>query len=168
MKKNTVFLCVKMFIYLPIFLFLVLYFIPTQLLRFDSFIFSINPDGIYRIFGIIFIIIGLMGYLYCSIWLVTIGKGPFVEFDPPKKLVTTGPFKYSRNPIVVLLLLTIFGETLFLNSVSNFIFFCLSSVLIYFQVKYIEEPILKRKWKEEYTNYCKTVPRWFPKFIYKS
>ena len=43
---------------------------------------------------------GLAAYLFCSVWLIYHGRGPHVEFDPPKVFVATGPYRWVRNPVL--------------------------------------------------------------------
>jgi hypothetical protein len=46
----------------------------------------------------IVVTIGTAIALWCVFWFVFIGKGTPAPFDPPRKLVTRGPYRFVRNP----------------------------------------------------------------------
>lgn len=113
--------------------------------------------------GVAIFVGGLIGYLICSLWLVIVGKGPFVEFDPPKQFVATGPYRWTRNPVAALLIVTVLGEALYFGSPGIFTLFLLGFPVAHLQVTRIEEPRLKARFGETYVDYCRRVPRWIPK-----
>jgi protein-S-isoprenylcysteine O-methyltransferase Ste14 len=101
--------------------------------------------------------------------MVRIGKGhPFSQPDlnmqpSPSKLVTTGPFALCRNPQSFAGLLVFVSLALFFNSVGLlFTVFPAAAGLWHMLVRYSEEPGLKRKFGEEYTDYAAEVPRYIP------
>jgi protein-S-isoprenylcysteine O-methyltransferase Ste14 len=108
--------------------------------------------------------IGLAGYTLCSAWLIYFGKGPHVEFDPPKVFVATGPYRWVRNPVVLTLLVTVLGEALFTGSVGILILLALGIPLAHYQVTRIEEPRLRARFGQSYVDYCANVPRWTPRY----
>lgn len=108
--------------------------------------------------------IGLAAYCYCSAWLIFFGKGPHVEFDPPKVFVASGPYRWVRNPVVLTLLLTVLGEAIWLGSISVLILVILGMPLAHYQVTRIEEPRLKQRFGASYEEYCRRVNRWTPRF----
>jgi protein-S-isoprenylcysteine O-methyltransferase Ste14 len=107
--------------------------------------------------------IGLAAYLYCSIWLIYHGRGPHVEFDPPKVFVATGPYRWVRNPVVITLLVAFAGEVLYFGSVGLLAFLVLGLGFAHYQVTRIEEPRLRERFGESYVEYCRRVPRWVPR-----
>lgn len=113
--------------------------------------------------GITVFAIGLSAYLFCSAWLIGIGRGPHVEFDPPKVFVASGPYRWVRNPVVITLLVTVLGQAIFLNSIGILILVILGIPLAQYQVTKIEEPNLRERFGESYVEYCKRVNRWLPK-----
>lgn len=106
--------------------------------------------------------VGLIGYLVCSLWLVVVGKGPFVEFDPPTEFVATGPYRWMRNPIASFLIFTVLGEAVLFGSAGVLTLFVLGFPLAQFQVSRIEEPRLRARFGDAYAEYCRCVPRWIP------
>ncbi|MCB9853956.1 MAG: isoprenylcysteine carboxylmethyltransferase family protein [Phycisphaerales bacterium] len=106
---------------------------------------------------------GLIGYIACSVWLIFYGRGPHVEFDPPKVFVATGPYRWVRNPVVLTLLVTVFGEALVLASWGIFILVLLGIGFAHWQVTKMEEPRLRERFGESYEDFCRRVPRWIPR-----
>lgn len=113
--------------------------------------------------GITLFIVGVTAYFICSLWLVIVGKGPFVEFDPPRELVATGPYRWTRNPVAASLILTGFGEAVFFASVGILLFVLLGLPLAQLQVTRIEEPRLRQRFGDSYDAYCRKVNRWLPR-----
>lgn len=112
--------------------------------------------------GLAVFLLGFIAYLICSLWLVIVGKGPFVEFDPPREFVATGPYRWLRNPVVVALLTTGFGEALYFRSIGILIFVLLGLPACHLLVTRIEEPRLRRRFGRSYEAYCQAVHRWLP------
>jgi protein-S-isoprenylcysteine O-methyltransferase Ste14 len=124
---------------------------------------ALQPGPAQHVVGAAVFVIGLVGYLISSLWLVIIGKGPFVEFDPPKAFVATGPYRWMRNPVAAMLLVTVLGEAVFFGSPGIATLFVLGLPLAQWQVVCIEEPRLRARFGDSYIEYCRTVPRWLPK-----
>jgi protein-S-isoprenylcysteine O-methyltransferase Ste14 len=113
--------------------------------------------------GISIFAAGLIAYSACSAWLIFFGRGPHVEFDPPKVFVATGPYRWVRNPVVITLIVTAAGEAIYLWSIGIAIFVALGCFFAQYQVTKIEEPLLRKRFGETYDAYCRSVNRWIPK-----
>ena len=96
-------------------------------------------------------------------------KGTPVPFNPPPKLVTTGPYRYARNPMLTGVFLLLFGIGFIFNSASLVFFFTPLYVLInVLELKNIEEPELIKRLGEEYTEYRRHTPMFIPRFRSRS
>ena len=90
-------------------------------------------------------------------------KGTPVPFNPPPTVVKTGPYRYSRNPMVVGVFLLLFGIGFAINSVSLVCLFTPLYVLInVWELSKIEEPELARRLGEEYIEYRRRTPMFLP------
>ena len=74
------------------------------------------------------------------------------------KLVTEGPYRYSRNPQYIATVLLFSGAMLLFNSSYAFITGTTGNIL-FLIMPFIEEPWLRERFKEEYDEYCREVPR---------
>ena len=119
--------------------------------------------GLRALVGISVFAAGLISYAACSAWLIFHGRGPHVEFDPPKVFVATGPYRWVRNPVVITLLVTAAGEAIYFASLGIALFIVLGCLFAQYQVTKIEEPLLRKRFGETYDAYCRQVPRWIPK-----
>ena len=91
-----------------------------------------------------------------SAWKFLKTKGTPVPINPPPKLVTDGPYAYSRNPMMTGLFMVVAGIVILFGSISlTFVMtpmFVLMSIL---EFKYIEEPELMKRFGKEYFEYRK-------------
>ena len=79
---------------------------------------------------------------------------------PTTKIIFTGFYAYSRNPIYTGFCLILIGIGVFLNSFWILISFIPSAVLTYYVVIKKEEIYLEKKFGKEYINYKNKVRRW--------
>ena len=90
-------------------------------------------------------------------------KGTPVPFNPPPRLVKTGPYRYTRNPMLTGVFLLLFGAGFGLNSVSLVLVFTPLYVLLnVWELKHIEEPELVSRLGDEYIEYRRNTPMFIP------
>ena len=143
-------------------LFASIFFCIVLLLIFTSFYldrFFGLPEFISKPFSIVvslpFLIIGVLLWLWCAGKFFKT-KGTPVPINPPPKLVTDGPYAYSRNPMITGLILIFFGIGVLHNSISlTFIISPIFAILNYFELKNIEEPEIEKRFCNEYLEYKK-------------
>ena len=106
---------------------------------------------------------GLALALWCIALFVRVGEGTQSPKDPPKRLVTAGPYALVRNPMLTGVSLLLAGEAVAFASpgIAAYAaaFFALAEVLMLA----VEEPALARRFGEEYEAYRRAVPRWLPR-----
>jgi protein-S-isoprenylcysteine O-methyltransferase Ste14 len=79
------------------------------------------------------------------------------NIEKQNNLVTAGPFRISRNPIYVGLLLACFG-----TGIANISIFLPLNIFLYFHFKKViikEEELLKKHFGKKYLQYLQKVPR---------
>ncbi len=90
-------------------------------------------------------------------------KGTPVPFNPPSKIVKTGPYRYVRNPMLTGVFLLLFGIGFGINSVSLVLLFTPLYVLVnVWELKQIEEPELVKRLGNDYINYRRLTPMFIP------
>jgi len=90
-------------------------------------------------------------------------RGSPVPLNPPQKLVTTGLYSRSRNPMLLGWIIMLFGIGILLSSFSLiFIFTPLFILLNVLYLKIIEEKEMEKKFGEEYLKYKQSVPMFIP------
>ena len=147
--------------YATLFIGFLLIYLPARLLSWSG---IVRPAAIQapQILGIAIGSFGAAIALWCVFTFVWIGKGTPAPFDPPRRLVVRGPYRFVRNPMYIGAVLALAGAALFFHSLPLLIYgatFLLASHL--FVVTY-EEPTLRRTFGQEYEAYCRRVRRWWP------
>jgi protein-S-isoprenylcysteine O-methyltransferase Ste14 len=109
---------------------------------------------------------GGIGFTLSS-WSVALfmktGEGTPAPWEPPKKLVIRGPYRYVRNPMITGALLMLSAEAMLFHSwpiaIWMMIFFVGNAV--YFPLS--EEKGLEKRFGDDYRVYKDHVPRWIPR-----
>jgi protein-S-isoprenylcysteine O-methyltransferase Ste14 len=95
--------------------------------------------------------------------LITRGRGTPLPLDPPRALVTDGPYDVVRNPQAIAMLLAVAGEVAAIR--SRFLWILLPLTLIYLEVLVgpWEERDLTARYGEAYLAYKRRVRKWLPR-----
>jgi len=155
---GRIFNIVKTFIFIVLMGGTIMVLIPIKLL---SSSYRLNVEiGFLRYFGLIPVLLGIIICLWCWREFIIKGKGTPAPYDPPKELVVSGLYKFTRNPMYVGIIFVLFGEALF--SGSALLLFYTGSISFIFHIWIIitEEPYLRLTFGESYKRYCESVPRW--------
>ena len=121
---------------------------------------TIYTDHILLTLGsIVFFSFGILMLFGCITQFATKGKGTLAPWDPTRRLVVSGPYRFVRNPMIIGVISIIIGEALFFNSIVVLVwavvFFTINS--IYFE--FFEERRLETKFGEDYLDYKEAVPK---------
>jgi protein-S-isoprenylcysteine O-methyltransferase Ste14 len=140
----------------------VLVFIPAILLYVTDYQWTVVHPGLYLVGGVLFVF-GLFLACWTMRLFATQGRGTAAPWNPPKKLVVSGPYKYVRNPMITSVLSMLLAESLILGSYWIFGLFVLFFIgnTIYFPM--FEEKDLEKRFGESYRKYKRHVPRWIPR-----
>jgi protein-S-isoprenylcysteine O-methyltransferase Ste14 len=120
-------------------------------------------SGIGMIAGAIAFLAGFTFFAWTVFLFATKGKGTLAPWDPPRRLVVTGPYQYVRNPMISGVLMMVTGEALVHGS-STLGWWALGFLAlnqVYFMI--LEEPQLEGRFGESYRTYKSSVPRWSPR-----
>jgi protein-S-isoprenylcysteine O-methyltransferase Ste14 len=91
------------------------------------------------------------------------GNGTLAPWDPPRNLVTAGPYGYCRNPMKIGLFLVLLAEALLFRSAPLLYWFVCFTIANLIYVPCFEERGLMRRFGRSYNDYCARVPRWLPR-----
>lgn len=118
-----------------------------------------------RPFGWIVISIGALITIGCIFEFAWRGIGTPAPFDPPRRLVISGPYRWVRNPMYVGMGIILLGEGITFPRLMNTMLIMIVTLwcaLTLFILGF-EEPTLRAKFGEDYIEYCKNVRRWIPR-----
>jgi protein-S-isoprenylcysteine O-methyltransferase Ste14 len=140
-------------------LFVVSAVIFDRLLNLPNFL----PEGARLPFSIPVIITGAAIAAWSAFHFVRV-KGTPVPFNPPPKLVKTGPYRFTRNPMLTGVFMLLFGIGIGLNSLSLvFVFTPIYILVNVWELKNIEEPELVKRLGSEYIEYRRQTPMFIPR-----
>ena len=91
------------------------------------------------------------------------GRGTPAPWAPPERFVVRGSYRVTRNPMYVGVLLLIVGQALLLGREILFAWAVAAWLLFQLFLVLEEEPGLRRRFGEEYAEYCRRVGRWLPR-----
>jgi protein-S-isoprenylcysteine O-methyltransferase Ste14 len=121
------------------------------------------PQITAQIAGLVLCVIGVVLFASSLRRFATEGEGTLAPWDPPRRLVLHGPYRYVRNPMISGVIFVLFGEALILLSRPHITWALTFLALNFIYIPLLEEPQLKRRFGEDYVEYCRHVPRLFPR-----
>ena len=122
------------------------------------FTFPVSTD-LSSLLGLIFLLAGVF-LVFFSFRFMRKMETTFIPDGTPKKLISSGPFKISRNPIYLGMLLILFGTAFLMSSLSAVIIAIVFGLIINFTWIAHEEKKLKELFSEDWENYSAKVRRW--------
>ena len=108
------------------------------------------------------LLLALAAVLYLrSAWdFASFGRGTPAFFDPPKRLVTRGFYRCTRNPMYVAVLSAIVAWAILYGAPVVWAYGGMVFVFFSLFIRFYEEPRLTREFGDEYVAYMKRVGRW--------
>ena len=103
---------------------------------------------------------GVAILLHCIGMFAVKGKGTLSPANPTKKLVVSGLYKFSRNPMYIGVMMILIGEAIFFSSGNLWIYAAMVFIAFNLFIVLHEEPRLKEDFGTEYQQYLKAVRRW--------
>ena len=148
--------------YSTLFIAFILIYVPGRLLSWSG---IAQPEvmGAAQIAGMMVGAIGAAIALCCILAFAFIGEGTPAPFDPPRRLVIRGPYRFVRNPMYIGAGLALAGTALYYQSWWIAGYAALFLIVTHLFVTGYEEPALRRTFGSEYNAYCNRVNRWLPR-----
>ena len=118
-------------------------------------------DGVpFRLIALVPLVLGLGLLIWCGRLFFAQGKGTLAPWDPPRQIVVSGPYAFSRNPMYVAVVLILLGWALGFHSWPLLIYAFVTLVVFHLRVRLGEEPWLADTFHDKWTRYASHVPRW--------
>lgn len=121
---------------------------------------GLRSGGRFHVAGLLPLVAGFGLLLWCVREFYVIGKGTLAPWAPPTHLVTSGPYRHSRNPMYVAVSTMLIGWALSFESRSIAWFTGIMILAYYLRVVWGEEPWLAQKHGAAWEEYKARVPRW--------
>ena len=117
----------------------------------------------WRGIGALLLLAGFLLFAWCVTLFARVGQGTLAPWDPTKRLVAVGPYRYVRNPKITGVATVLAGWAAFTGSwvlaLWLVVFVAFNSA--YFML--VEEPGLEHRFGAPYREYKARVPRWIPR-----
>ena len=110
--------------------------------------------------GLIPLSLGIVLLLWCVWTFYSAGKGTLAPWSPPRYLVTSGLFHFSRNPMYIAVMLILCGWAWGFRSRAVFTYAVLLVLAFHVRVVFFEEPWLARAHGDAWQRYKSQTPRW--------
>jgi protein-S-isoprenylcysteine O-methyltransferase Ste14 len=117
------------------------------------------------IVAIVLMSIGALIMLRCVFDFAWRGLGTPAPFDPPRRLVISGLYRWVRNPMYLGMGAFLVGEAILLPAITREMLILTGSlwVAVTIFILVYEEPTLRRLFGADYVAYCRHVHRWLPR-----
>jgi protein-S-isoprenylcysteine O-methyltransferase Ste14 len=104
----------------------------------------------------------------CAVLLQAFGQFVFEGIGTPappaptQQLVTSGLYRYVRNPMYLAVLTAICGQVLVLDRPILLLYALVVAIAFVAFVRFYEQPALTHRYGAQYREYCQQVPAWLP------
>jgi protein-S-isoprenylcysteine O-methyltransferase Ste14 len=115
---------------------------------------SVDPLGLVPLLAGIALLLWTVREFYVA------GRGTLAPWSPPRHLVVTGLYRYSRNPMYVAVVLVLLGWAAVFHSWPLAVYALAIGVGFHLRVVLGEEPWLAATHGEAWLGYKARVPRW--------
>jgi protein-S-isoprenylcysteine O-methyltransferase Ste14 len=157
----------RQFVAVAVLPFTVAVVIPIWLARRDGIRFGLGASLgglVVQGCGVGLLAIGVVLFLASLGRFVSEGKGTLAPWDPPRRLVVRGPYRYVRNPMISGVVIVLFGEAALLLSRPHFLWALVFLGLNAVYIPLLEEPLLAERFGADYSQYRRHVPRLLPRW----
>ena len=108
--------------------------------------------------GLLPLCVGIVCLLWCVVEFYRAGRGTLAPWTPPKALVVTWAYRYSRNPMYVAVLLILLGWAIGFRSLTLGSYAVMVAIAFHLRVVLNEEPFPLRTQGEAWQHYSSNGP----------
>jgi protein-S-isoprenylcysteine O-methyltransferase Ste14 len=108
-------------------------------------------------------VVGLWLFGYSLAHFISRGRGTLAPWDPPRRLVVSGPYRFVRNPMISGVCFVLVSEALILRSPAHGWWAAAVLLINAIYIPLIEEPTLHSRVGEPYREYSRHVRRLLPR-----
>jgi protein-S-isoprenylcysteine O-methyltransferase Ste14 len=157
-----VFILARAIVYATLFIGFLLVFLPARVIAWSGIV-APGRVGVPQLLGGALAAAGAVLAVSCILAFAFIGRGTPAPFDPPRRLVVRGPYRFVRNPMYIGAGAALLGAALYYESLPLLGYVAVFLLATYLFVRVYEEPVLRRTFGDEYEEYCRRVGRWWPR-----
>jgi protein-S-isoprenylcysteine O-methyltransferase Ste14 len=121
----------------------------------------VRPFPSQHAVGLVPLSLGVLLLWWCVREFYVEGRGTLAPWAPPTHLVTSGPYRYCRNPMYVSVALILLGWAILYWLRTLFLYAACVAVASHLRVVFFEEPWAARTFGDPWISYIARTPRWF-------
>ncbi len=109
---------------------------------------------------VVLVLIGTLILLWCVREFLVAGHGTLAPWARPRHLVTSGPYRLTRNPMYICVAFILAGWCVLWDSPGLHIYAVVTMCILVTRVLVLEEKWVAREFGQEWRRYCARTPRW--------
>jgi len=113
--------------------------------------------------GAFLVCCGAVILLWCVRDFYVAGRGTLAPWDPPRRLVVVGLYRFTRNPMYVGVLTVVLGWSVLAGSWPLAAYWCVLALGFHLRTIWYEERRLAEQFGADWQRYRAAVPRWRPR-----
>jgi len=119
-----------------------------------------SPRLPHSVFGIVPLLVGA-GILLASVMsFYRKGMGTLAPWDPPRLLVVSDLYRFTRNPMYLGIVILLLGWAVVVGNLWNYVYSLCVLLVFHIRVIFYEEKEMRRRFPDDWARYCRHVPRW--------
>jgi protein-S-isoprenylcysteine O-methyltransferase Ste14 len=123
-----------------------------------------SPFAIVRIaIGGLLLVLAIVVLVRAFARFVMEGRGTPAPIAPPERLVVGGEYRFVRNPMYVALIMAVLGQAMIFGSLGLLVYALGMWAITTAFVRWYEEPVLLKRYGDEYERYRQAVRAWVPR-----
>jgi len=122
-----------------------------------------EPPALFAVLGAVLIAVGTGVLLHSFVRFVVEGRGTPAPIAATQRLVVGGVYRHVRNPMYLAVGATIVGQALVLGRPVLLAYAAVFWAVVATFVYSYEEPTLRARYGEDYVDYRRAVPAWWPR-----
>lgn len=140
--------------------------VPVWIARQDHTTF-VRPDDLTGIAvvlcGLALLVVGVWLFARSLFYFWSRGRGTLAPWDPPRRFVVEGPYRFVRNPMISGVIFVLLGEAGIFRSRPLGEWAGVFAVINMIYIPILEEPMLVARFGEPYVRYKGAVRRFLPR-----
>jgi protein-S-isoprenylcysteine O-methyltransferase Ste14 len=124
----------------------------------------VSPLAIIRMaLGGVLLVLAIVVLVRAFARFVMEGRGTPAPVAPPERLVVGGDYRFVRNPMYLAVITAVLGQAMIFGSLGLLVYAVALWAITAAFVRWYEEPVLLRRYGDEYERYRLAVRAWLPR-----
>jgi len=125
---------------------------------------AVSPLAIIRMaLGGVLLVLAIVVLVRAFARFVMEGRGTPAPVAPPERLVVGGDYRFVRNPMYLAVITAVLGQAMIFGSLGLLVYAVALWAITAAFVRWYEEPVLLRRYGDEYERYRLAVRAWLPR-----